>query len=80
MCATIINTIKEKANLLDQWRVFHKAKYEDTDDIPSSDSVGLTNLKEAVVMSDTCNPARATSVNIVDAIKAALEEKAELDR
>ena len=31
-------------------------------------------------MSDTCNSARATSANVVDAIEAALKEKAELDR
>ena len=59
MSAAIIDTIKEKANFLDQWRVFHTAKYGYTDDIPLSDSMGLTKLKEVVVMSNTCNPARA---------------------
>ena len=79
MSAAIIDTIKEKANLLDQWRAFHRAKYGETDDIPSSDSMGLTKLKRAVINSDTCNHARATRTNINDVIKEVIKEKAELD-
>ena len=61
VCRSIIDTIKEKAGLLDQWRVFHKAKYVDIDDIPFLASMGLTKLKEVVITSNTCNGARLSS-------------------
>ena len=47
--------------------------YGDTHDIPSSDEMGLYKFKDAVVMSDACNAARASSEKIVDKIEEAIE-------
>ena len=41
--------------------------------------MGLTKLKGAVINFDTCNPARATSTKISEAVEEAIKEKAELD-
>ena len=50
VCSAVIDTIKDKANLLDQWRVVHEKMYGDTYDIPSSDEMGLYKFKDAVVL------------------------------
>ena len=75
----IINTIKEKSKLLDQWRDYHHSKYGNTHNTPLSDSMGLTKLKGGGVMSDTCLPARAISRMTVDAVEKTIKEKAALD-
>jgi len=75
----IIDTIKEKADLLDQWRAVHEDMYDEEHDIPSSDDMNLTKFKGAVVTSDGCNAARLTSTNIAEALEAVLEETAALE-
>ena len=76
---TIIETIKEKADCLDQWRVVHEDMYDKDQDIPSSDDMNLTKCKELVATSDGCNAARLTSTITVKALEAAIEEAAALE-
>ena len=76
--ATIIGTIKEKANLLDRRKAFHISNYGAINNILLSDIIGLTKLKGAVVTLDTCLPARATSRMTVDVVKNATKEQEQL--
>ena len=75
----MIETIKEKADLLDQWRAVHEEMYDEEHDIPSSNDMNLTKFQEAVVTSDGCNAARLTITITVEALEAAIEEAAELE-
>ena len=72
----IVETIKEKAELLDRWRGVHEEMYGIIHDIPSSDDMDLTKCKGTVVTSDGCNATRRTSTISVEAFKAAIEEAA----
>ena len=69
----IIDAIKEKSKLLDQWRAVHEKRYGLDHDIPSSETMDLTKFEGAVVNSDACNAARLTSTMTVDAIEDAIE-------
>ena len=69
----IIDAIKEKSKLLDQWRAVHEIMYGLDHDIPSSETMNLTKFEDAVVTSDACNAARLTSTMTVDAIEDAIE-------
>ena len=69
----IVETIKEKADLLDRWRDVHQDMYATMHDIPSSDDMDLTKFKGAVVTSDGCNAARRTSTVTAEAFEAAIE-------
>ena len=75
VCKSIVDTLKEKASLLDQWRTVHEAEYGQTHDIPSSDEMHMSKLAGAIVNSDTCNGARLTSSLLLDEIEKAVEEK-----
>ena len=61
VCAAILETIKEKAKLLDQWRAIHETEFGCDHGIPSSEEMNIVKLNEAVVSSDACNAARLTS-------------------
>lgn len=69
----IIDAIKEKSKLLDQWRAVHEIMYGLDHDIPSSETMNLTKFEDTVVTSDACNAARLTSTMTVDAIEDAIE-------
>ena len=69
---SIIDAIKEKSKLLDQWRAVHENLHGLDHDIPSSETMNLTKFENAVVTSDTCNAARLTSSMTVDAIEDAI--------
>ena len=80
ICKAIIETIKEKALLLDKWRAVHEATFPDsTHDIPDSTSMSLTKAVRATVMTDTCNAARLEAELIVEEIRKAVKEKCEQD-
>ena len=78
VCRSIINTIKDKADLLDQWRASHKANYGDTCGVPSSASMGLTKPNDAVITSDTCNGARFSSELVQARVEEAIKAQADL--
>ena len=78
-CASMIDTLKDKAKLLEEWRGFLKAMHGSTHDTPSSAGVGLTKLKDGVVTSDTCGAARLTSDLLVEAIEEKIKEMCEIE-
>lgn len=77
VCTAIIETIKEKAALLDQWRSHHEKLYgaNAEHDIPVSAEMHLSKMKGGLVNADTCNSARLTSAMLCDAIEDAVEEE-----
>ena len=74
MCKSIVDTIKEKASLLDQWRAVHEAEYGETHDIPASSEMHMSKLNGSAVTSDNCNAATKTSVLFIDEVKNAVKE------
>ena len=57
----IVNTLKDKGDLLDKWRECHSVMFGPMDDhnIPSADSTQMSKLAEGgVITTDTCTPAR----------------------
>ena len=80
VCQSIINTVKEKGKLLDNWIAVHEAKVGTDHDIPTSTQMRLSKLgKGGVVMSDNCNQARKVTKLLVDHITIVAEEKAVAD-
>ena len=79
VCKSIIDTIKEKALLLDGWRLIHETDFGATHDIPEGTSMSLAKLDGAVVNSDTCHAARLTTTKIIDEIKCVVQEKLMMD-
>lgn len=75
MCKSIVDTIKDKSSLLDQWRDVHEAEYGETHDIPPSGKMHMSKLNEATINSDNCNAATKTSVLFIDEVKNAVKEK-----
>ena len=73
---TIIKTTEEKALILDHWQTIHERTFGPTHDIPFSEEMSLTKMKDNVVNSDTRNGARLTSAMLVDTIDNVLKEKA----
>ena len=60
MCESIINTIREKASLLDKWRRIHEDKFGvGSHTIPDSGQVSIAKLGigGGGVMTDNCNSA-----------------------
>ena len=75
ICKLIVETLKEKASLLDQWIVVHEAMFDTDHDIPSANAIHLFKLWDGVVTTDTCNAARLLSSLIRDAVIEAVGEK-----
>ena len=75
VCRSILDTLQEKAKLLDKWREVHEKRFGATHDIPSSKEMNLTKLEGAAVTSDTCNGARLTSELLSNEIEKAIKEK-----
>ena len=68
----IVNTLKDKGDLLDKWRECHTTMFGLTDnhDIPLADSMRMSKLAEGgVVTTDTCSPARKVSRLLLAEIK-----------
>lgn len=57
VCNAIVDTLKEKTALVDQWIAVHDSIFGQTHDIPSADVVHLSKMKDDVVTTDTCNAA-----------------------
>ena len=79
VCRSIIDIIKDKADLPDQRRTFHKAKYGGVDEIPSLTSMELTMLKGAMITSDTCNGARLSSTIVQAEVEEVIKTQAYLE-
>ena len=77
-CKAIIDTLKEKAALLDKWREHHESKHgEGSHDIPPSSEVTVTKMEEGSgVMTDNCNGARLENKLIAVHIEKVCKEKA----
>lgn len=75
VCRSIIQTIQDKADQLDQWRCLHETLFGADHDIPSAGAVHLSKLNHSVINTDTCNGARLLSSLLADAIKDAVTEK-----
>ena len=60
LCCTIIDSVKEKALLLDKSKKFHEYQFgTDTQNIPESLEICLSNMRHGSSMStNTCNSAR----------------------
>ena len=75
VCKSMIETIKEKALLLDQRQTFHKETYGPIHNIPPPEKMSIVKMKGAVVNSDTCNSTQLTSSILVDKIEEVLKVK-----
>ena len=76
----IVNTLKEKGELLNKWRETHRAMFGETDNhnIPSGDSMQMSKLAEGgVITTDTCTTARKVSRLLLEEIKKAVEANLE---
>ena len=71
----IIETLSDKAKLLDQWISVHQSMFVNDHDIPSANEIHLSKLNQGVITTDTCNSARLISCLLADAIRMAVEEK-----
>ena len=71
----IIETLSDKAKLLDQWISVHQSRFGNDHDIPSANEIHLSKLNQGVITTDTCNSARLISCLLADAIRMAVEEK-----
>ena len=49
ICISIVQTLKEKASLLDQWIVVHEAVFDKNCDIPSANAIHLSKLWDGVI-------------------------------
>ena len=70
-----METLKEKASLLDQWIVVHKSMFDTNHDIPSAEAIHLSKLQDGIITTDTCNSARLLSSLIKDAVTQAVGQK-----
>ncbi len=75
LCQSILDTLKEKASLLDQWIAVHESMYGNNHDIPSAESIHLSKIRDGIVTTDTCNSARALSEFISFEIEEAIKQK-----
>ena len=75
VCMSILDALKEKASLLDQWIMVHESMYGPNHDIPSAESIHLSKMHDGIVTTDTCNSARALSELISFEIKEAIRQK-----
>ena len=75
VCMSILDALKEKASLLDQWIMVHESMYGPNHDIPSAESIHLSKMRDGIVTTDTCNTARALSELISFEIKEAIKKK-----
>ena len=77
LCRTIIDTVKEKALLLDKCKKFHKDQFgPDTHNITNSLEFCLSNMRHGGSMStDTCNSARKISSLLVEGVTKICKEK-----
>ena len=70
-----METLKEKASLLDQWIVVHESMFDINHDIPSAEAIQLSKLQDGIITTDTCNSARLLSSLIKDAVTQAVGQK-----
>ena len=70
-----METLKEKASLLDQWIVVHESMFGTNHDIPSAEAIHLSKLRDGIITTDTCNSARLLSSLIKDAVTQAVGQK-----
>ena len=75
VCKSIVDTLKEKAKLLEKWRKTNEKMFGTDHDIPSREEMHMSKLEGATINSDTCNGARLTSSLIADEIVKAVKEK-----
>ena len=61
ICRSIVETLKEKTSLLDQWIVVHESMFGTNHDIPSAEAIHLSKLWDGIITTDTCNSARLLS-------------------
>jgi hypothetical protein len=71
----IIDTLKDKASLLDQWIEVHEAMFGATHDIPPGESIHLSKLRDGVITTDTCNAARLLSSLVSEKVEEAVQIK-----
>ena len=79
VCKSIIDTLHEKGQLLDQWIAIHESMFGTDHDIPSAHAIHLSKLNHGVINTDTCNAARLLNSMICDAVDTAVREKIELE-
>ena len=70
-----METLKEKASLLDQWIVVHESMFDTNHDIPSAEAIHLSKLQDGIITTDTCNSARLLSSLIKDVVTQAVGQK-----
>ena len=76
MCKAIIDTLKDKASLLDQWIEVHEAMFgASSHDIPPGESIHLSKLRDGVITTDTCNAARLLSSLVSEKVEEAVQLK-----
>lgn len=75
VCQSIIDTLNEKALLLDQWAEVHKAMFGASHDIPPGELIHLSKLRDGVITTDTCNSARLLSTLIAQKVEEAVQIK-----
>jgi hypothetical protein len=75
VCKSIIDTLNEKALLLDQWAEKHEAMFGASHDIPPRESIHLSKLQDGVITTDTCNAARLLSSMIAEKVEEAVQVK-----
>jgi DNA primase large subunit len=76
VCKAIIDTLKDKASLLDQWIEVHEAMFgASSRDIPPGESIHLSKLRDGVITTDTCNAARLLSSLVSEKVEEAVQIK-----
>ena len=77
LCRTIIDTVKEKALLLDKWKKFHEDQFGPyTHNIPDSLELCLTKMRHGGIMiTNACNSARKLSYLLVEEVTKICEDK-----
>jgi hypothetical protein len=75
VCNSIIDTLKEKAVLLDQWNEVHENMFGQTYDIPPRELIHLSKLRDSAVTADTCDAAHLLSLLIAEKVEEAVQIK-----
>ncbi len=75
VCKSILDTICEKASLLDQWKCVHENMFGLNHDIPSPAEMHISKLEGGVINTDTCNAARRISLLLSESVEKAVKEK-----
>ena len=75
VCRSILETLKEKAQLLEKWRATHEKMFGADHDIPSAEEMHMSKLEGGTITTDACNAARLESSKIADEVVKAVKEK-----